>query len=158
MTDRKILGKRLKKIRLEKGLTQREVADATGISKESIGGYENGKEGAPFERIARLASFYEVSLDQLAGRTGRGGRGRRAGPATLSAGQLVVDMEMVEQVLACDSYDDVAAYTKPAGLVFAFEFPSRCWLPGKDEWEETRLRLEAHIHQLRQQDEGSLPA
>lgn len=65
--DRKKLGKRLRAARDAKGWTQSEAAEHTGISKESLSGYENGRERPPFERIVRIAEVYEVSLDYLAG-------------------------------------------------------------------------------------------
>ena len=70
VADRKDLGDRLRESRKRRGWTQREASERVEISKESIEGYENGRERPPFERIVKMAKVYGVSLDYLAGSTG----------------------------------------------------------------------------------------
>lgn len=55
----------LKRIRMEKGLTQTEVAVATGIPQYSISDWEIGRKAPMFAGILRLAKFYGVSIDEL---------------------------------------------------------------------------------------------
>ena len=42
-------GQALKQIRLQLGLTQRDLAEQLGLSKSTIGNYENGRNGIPSE-------------------------------------------------------------------------------------------------------------
>lgn len=61
---------RLKDLRVERGLTLEQLADATGISRAALGKYEGDeyKDISPFS-IAALAKFYGVSSDYLMGLT-----------------------------------------------------------------------------------------
>ena len=59
-------GKRLKELRQEKELSQRELSEQTGISKSTIGRWELGLEPA-FPYVIHIAKFFDVSLDYLAG-------------------------------------------------------------------------------------------
>ncbi len=67
----KILAERLYSVREHQGVTRVVVAAETGISYESLTGYELGDQRAPFSRIRLLAIYYGVSLDYFAGRTDR---------------------------------------------------------------------------------------
>ena len=58
---------RIKTIRLEKGLSQKVVADALGMVYQQYARYENGEREIPLRHFVTLAKFYGVSLDYLAG-------------------------------------------------------------------------------------------
>lgn len=60
---------RLKEVRKLRGFTQQQVADATGIERATIVRYENEQRIPPIDKIIALASFYDVSIDYLVGRT-----------------------------------------------------------------------------------------
>ena len=59
---------RLKDLRVERGLTLEQLADATGLSKSALGSYETDdyKDISPFS-ITTLANYYGVSTDYLLG-------------------------------------------------------------------------------------------
>ena len=61
---------RLKDLRVERGLTLEQLAEATGISKSALGKYESDdyKDISPYS-IVELAKFYGVSTDYLMGVT-----------------------------------------------------------------------------------------
>ena len=61
--------KRLKDIREDRNLTQEQVAKFLNMKQQQYSRYENGKNEIPFEYIIKLAQFYEVSIDYLAGLT-----------------------------------------------------------------------------------------
>lgn len=63
----KIFGERLKELRLEKGLTQVEVAKELKISPISYLHYEKNQREAPYEILISIAKFYNTSLDYLFG-------------------------------------------------------------------------------------------
>lgn len=64
-----ILGKRLKELRNEKGLTQKEVAAALGIHNVTYLHYEKDEREPPLKILAEMANFFEVSTDYLLGLT-----------------------------------------------------------------------------------------
>lgn len=64
-----MLGSRLKKLRIEKKLTQEELGKIVNVTKVSISGYENGNRNPDTETLENLADFFEVSVDYLLGRT-----------------------------------------------------------------------------------------
>lgn len=59
----------LKKMRLEKHLTQAEVQAQTGISQVLLSKYETQKRLPPTKTLIILADFYNVSIDYLLCRT-----------------------------------------------------------------------------------------
>lgn len=59
----------LKKLREDKGLTMKEVSEATKMSTPLISDYETGKKTMGMKVAIRFADYYNVSLDYLLGRT-----------------------------------------------------------------------------------------
>ncbi len=55
----------LREIRMGKGLTQKEVADALSISKDSLSRYETGKQAPRLDVAIRLSKYLEVSMEIL---------------------------------------------------------------------------------------------
>ncbi len=62
-------GKRLKKLRLKKGLTQAELAKMLNIGESTISFYEAGKREPDYEMLNRFADLFNVSVDYILGRT-----------------------------------------------------------------------------------------
>lgn len=62
-----ILGENLKRIREEKGISRKELAEATGITANMIGEYETGKKLPPLDKIFTLANSLEVAVISLTG-------------------------------------------------------------------------------------------
>lgn len=60
---------RLRDLREDKDLRQKDIAGIINTSANYYGDYENGKRPLPFDRAIELANFYNVSLDYIAGRT-----------------------------------------------------------------------------------------
>jgi transcriptional regulator with XRE-family HTH domain len=61
-------GTRLKELRLEKGVTQEELSNITGISFPTISRYENGKRDEPgLSILKKFANYFDVSIDYLTG-------------------------------------------------------------------------------------------
>ena len=59
----------IRSLRIDQGLTQREVAKVLGISQNTYSQYEIGVLNYPVDAIVKLADFYQVSTDYLLGRT-----------------------------------------------------------------------------------------
>lgn len=60
---------RLRDLREDKDLTQIDLVNILGIHKTTYTNYEQGKREIPFALAIRLAKFYDVSLDYIAGLT-----------------------------------------------------------------------------------------
>ena len=54
---------KLKALRKAKGYTQQDVAEAIGISRATIGGYEIGRRQPRLSDLQKMADFYGVGLD-----------------------------------------------------------------------------------------------
>ncbi|RMG22925.1 MAG: LexA family transcriptional regulator [Bacteroidetes bacterium] len=63
--ERDIIGKNLKYLRKNRGLTQQELADHLGIRRSSIGAYEECRATPKNDTLTRISDFFEVSLDLL---------------------------------------------------------------------------------------------
>ena len=59
----------IRSLRIDKGLTQKEVAQLLGISQNTYSQYEIGVLNYPVEAVVKLADYYGVSTDYLLGRT-----------------------------------------------------------------------------------------
>ena len=60
---------RIRQLRVNKGLTQAAVADELGCDQSLYSRYERGLRSLPHDAAVRLAAYYSVSLDYLAGLT-----------------------------------------------------------------------------------------
>ena len=56
---------KLKQLRLEKNLTQTEIAKLTGIEYQNYNKYELNKNEPNIQTLIKLANFFDVSLDYL---------------------------------------------------------------------------------------------
>lgn len=59
------IGELLKEARLQAGLTQEKVAEAIGVSRQSISNWENDKTYPDVINVIALSELYQVSLDYL---------------------------------------------------------------------------------------------
>ena len=56
---------RLKELRLQKKVTQQDVADAIGCSANNYARYERGLREPDNETLKRLSKYYGVSIDYI---------------------------------------------------------------------------------------------
>ena len=56
---------RLKDMREDQDITQRELADYLRISQNTYSQYENGKRQLPIELLIRLAEYFHTSADYI---------------------------------------------------------------------------------------------
>ena len=59
----------LKKLREDASISQKAVADAIGVSQQSVNKYENHNIEPDIETLIRIADFFETSVDYLIGHT-----------------------------------------------------------------------------------------
>ena len=61
--------KRLRDLREDRDMTQKQVAQMLGMSQTGYSKYETGENDIPTQILIRLADFYKTSTDYLLGRT-----------------------------------------------------------------------------------------
>ena len=59
----------IRSLRLDKGYTQKQIAEILGVSQNTYSQYEIGVLNYPVDALIKLADFYQVSVDYLLGRT-----------------------------------------------------------------------------------------
>lgn len=60
---------RIRELRIEKGVSRRELALALFVSERLISYWENGERECDFDMLMKIANYFEVSVDYLLGRT-----------------------------------------------------------------------------------------
>lgn len=60
---------RIRELRQEKGIKQREMADILGIKLRSYQNYEGGDRRPDYEGLVALADYFNVTTDYLLGRS-----------------------------------------------------------------------------------------
>ncbi len=96
---------RLKELRREKGLLQKEVAQKIGVSPQSYSFYENWINKPDPETLIKLADIYEVSVDYLLGRTDDLGNIITVPALPFEGKQMIIDykpLSIMEQRLILD--------------------------------------------------------
>lgn len=64
-TIRSIFGKKLQKVRKEKGFTQETLADTIGMHRTYIGSIERGEQSVSLDNIYRISKALKISLSDL---------------------------------------------------------------------------------------------
>ncbi len=60
-----LFGSRIKELRNENRLTQKELAEKVGVTKSTIAAYENDTRLPSYEVLIKLANVFKVSIDSL---------------------------------------------------------------------------------------------
>ena len=61
--------KRLKDLRVDNDMTQKELADIFGISQQTLSDYEKGKYDLPNDLLIKYGDYFKVSVDYILERT-----------------------------------------------------------------------------------------
>ena len=73
---------RMKELRKEQKMTQDELADKLGISRSTVGMYEQGRREPDFEMLDMVADIFDVSIGYMVGNKERGRYPRNADEPT----------------------------------------------------------------------------
>ena len=65
------MGEKLYSLRIEKKLTQKQLAARIGLATSAVSSYESGSRYPSFETLIKLARIFHVSTDYLLGLTER---------------------------------------------------------------------------------------
>ena len=63
------MGEKLKSLRIEKKLTQKQVADRIGLAISAVSSYESGTRYPSYDVLVKLARIFHVSTDYLLNKT-----------------------------------------------------------------------------------------
>lgn len=63
------MGEKLKSLRLEKNLTQKQLANRIGLAISAVSSYESGSRYPSYEVLIQLARIFHVTTDYLLGIT-----------------------------------------------------------------------------------------
>ncbi len=61
--------KRIKDLRQDLDIKQREIASFLDIDQSTYSDYENGKLNIPIDALIKLSDYYNTSIDYLVGKT-----------------------------------------------------------------------------------------
>jgi transcriptional regulator with XRE-family HTH domain len=64
-----MIGERLRKLREERGLLQRQLADILKLTQQTISLYESNQREPDAETLKKIADFFNTTIDYLLGRT-----------------------------------------------------------------------------------------
>ncbi|MCX7747318.1 MAG: helix-turn-helix domain-containing protein [Clostridia bacterium] len=59
----------IKKLRVEKDLTQDELAKVLNVKRSTVSGYESGRNEPSYEILQKLSDYFDVTVDFLLGKT-----------------------------------------------------------------------------------------
>lgn len=66
--ENKVFAERIKKLRIEKKLTQQELGNKFGLTSTGVSYWESGKAIPSMEMINKLSDFFGVTIDYLIGK------------------------------------------------------------------------------------------
>lgn len=114
---------RFKALRLEKGLTQDEIAKRFGLTKTAISAYERDINEPRFEMLDTIADFFDVSIDYLSGSSDV----RRPYPRIAPEEEDRLGADLISVDIDLEEYDLIKAYRR------------------LDEYAKRIIRLTAHL-------------
>lgn len=60
-----IFGKHLKELRIEKGLSQRELGENLGFCNQTISFWESGSREPDLDTLLKICHYFNVSLEEM---------------------------------------------------------------------------------------------
>lgn len=63
------MGEKLKSLRTDRNMTQKQIADRIGLAISAVSSYESGTRYPSYDVLLKLARIFHVSTDYLLGKT-----------------------------------------------------------------------------------------
>lgn len=104
------LGERIARLRREHGITQVQLAEALGVSQQTMQSYEVGRRRIPVSALPTVALTLSVSLEELFGQGKQPARSKR-GPASKLEQQIeaIAKLPKARQRFVSEMLDTVLA-------------------------------------------------
>ncbi len=96
-------------LRKSKGLTQKEIAEHIGVSRQAYANYESGNREPDFKTLLKLAEYLDVSTDYLLGETDEI---KEKTPAEVSEQDLKVALFGGDREVSEEMWNEVLDYAK----------------------------------------------
>lgn len=88
------MGEKLKSLRMEKKLTQKQIADRIGLAISAVSSYESGSRYPSYDALIKLSRIYHVSTDYLLGITDK----RNIDVSGLNDAEIELVSQLVETI------------------------------------------------------------
>lgn len=88
------MGDKLKTLRIEKKLTQKQVADRIGLAISAVSSYESGTRYPSYDTLVKLTRIFHVSTDYLLGITDK----RNVDVSGLEEDEIEIVTELVDML------------------------------------------------------------
>ena len=99
------LGERIASLRRDHGVTQVQLAEALGVSQQTMQSYEVGRRRIPVSALPAVASTLSVSLDELFGEESKGSGKRGPTPRFQERLERLSQLPRTQQRLVMDMLD-----------------------------------------------------
>lgn len=109
--------KRLRELRLDRQMSQQELAESLGVSRGAIGMYEQGKREPDSTILQRIADFFGVTVDYLLGRSNYRAPWEKGGKADIDLEEFVrnqSNIKLMGDPLSEETKEDVLLFLKTA--------------------------------------------
>lgn len=136
---------RLKSLRLEKGLNQRELAEALKVSPSSISMYETGNREPDFETLEMFCNFFNVDIEYMLGKSYKTTKNIDTQPKgykipVLGEVAAGVPIEAVEDII---DYEEIPIEWKSKGDFFALQIKGDSMQPKMDSGDVVIVRKQS---------------
>lgn len=84
------LPKRIQAVRKAKGISQEELANVIGVSRQAVSKWESGQSVPDLDKIIALSEYFELSTDLSSREKNRRQRKRKATGRRLQAGYCIL--------------------------------------------------------------------
>lgn len=107
-----MIGKRIKTLRNEKKILQKDLADQLNLSQQTISLYESDKRQPDYQTLQNIADFFNVSIDYLLGRTDI--KEQMGIPVMETPSDYYASNEIIKEIdkLSPESQEDLETYLK----------------------------------------------
>ncbi len=60
-----VFGQKLKELRVEKGLSQRELGERLGFCNQTVSFWESGRREPDLDTLLKIARFFDIATEEL---------------------------------------------------------------------------------------------
>lgn len=138
-----MIAKNIKKLRGEKNLTQSQLADKIGLNRSVIGAYEEGRAEPRMTTLITMASYFDVSLDDLVLKdlTSGSSKAKFSDDSALRVLPITVDRATDKELITMVPVKAAAGYLDGYGDVDYIENLPRFSMPMQELPQDQSLRL-----------------
>lgn len=134
--------KNLKSLRKSKRISQAALAEELGVRQSTVGMWESGKNKPEYETLLNIASFFDVSMDQLIGSSSAIADTSRRIPVL---GSVIAGMPM-EAIEDVTGYEEIPSSLAASGDFFALNIVGSSMEPRMQEGDVIIVRKQDDVN------------